>query len=98
VSAIRTDRYRLVYYSHELGGEMYDHETDPHEMRNLWDDEAHRGTRMELMELLFDQVNMYSRKTDMDSDRQLDKDDCLTVSRLIHKKCRKWSDFEGFLD
>jgi len=98
VNAIRTDRHRLVYYSHELGGELYDHETDPHEMHDLWEDEASREVRLELLELLFDQVNLYSRKADMDSDRRFDERDALTPTRLIHKKCRKWSEFERFLD
>ena len=98
VNAIRTRRHRLVHYSHELGGEMYDHETDPYEMHNLWGDEAHRTTRLELLELLLDQVNRYARKTDFDRDHVVDRDDWLTPTRLIHKRCHRWSEFEGFLD
>ena len=98
VNAIRTDRYRLVYYSHELGGELYDHATDPYEMRNVWDDPEYRETRLELLELLFDQVNLYSRKSDFDNDHRLDEYNALSPTRLIHKKCRKWSEFEGFLE
>ena len=98
VNAIRTRTHRLVYYSHELGGEMYDHRSDPYEMHNLYEDPAQMATRLELTELLFDQVNRYARKSDMDRDRQLDLDDALTPTRLIHKKCRRWSEFEGFLD
>jgi arylsulfatase len=96
VNSLRTDRYRLTYYSHELGGELYDHDTDPYEMHNLWDDPAHRETRLELLETLFDQVNRYQRKTDMDSDVRIAHDTRLTPTSLIHKGLRKWSEFEGF--
>ena len=37
----RSRRFRLVYYSHELGGELYDHDVDPHEMHNLYEDPAY---------------------------------------------------------
>ena len=33
-------------------GELYDRQTDPHEMDNLFDDPAHRAARAELMEKL----------------------------------------------
>ena len=59
--------------------------------------EEYREVRLELMELLFDQVNLYSRKSDMDRDRLLDEQDVLTPTRQMHKKCRKWSEFEGLL-
>ncbi len=56
IHAIRTPRYRLVYYGSDLEGELYDHETDPGELVNLYPDPAHRETRLELLESLFDQV------------------------------------------
>ncbi len=98
VNAIRTRRHRLTYYSHEQGGELYDHESDPYEMHNLWDDPAHLPTRLELLELLLDEVNGYRRRTDRDTDAQIDLDDSLTPTRLIHKKYRKWSEFEAFVE
>ena len=85
-------------HNHGSTNELYDHETDPHEMHDLWEDEASREVRLELLELLLDQVNLYSRKADMDNDRGSDERDALTPTRLIHKKCRKWSEFEGSLD
>ncbi|MHB8994023.1 MAG: sulfatase family protein [Armatimonadota bacterium] len=95
-NAIRTDRYRLTYYSHKQGGELYDHDTDPYEMQNLWDDPSQREVRLELLEVLFDQVNRYQRKTDMDSDLNIGGHTELTVTRLIHKAAHKWSEFERF--
>ena len=92
VNAIRTRRHRLVYYSHQLGGELYDHETDPHEMHNLYEDPDSQEIRLELLELLFDQINQYKRKSDFDRDRLLDQEDFFTPTRLLHKRCGKWSD------
>jgi len=95
VNAIRTDRYRLVFYSREVGGELYDHETDPYEMHNRWDDSAYREARLELMERLYEQVNCYSRKADRDTDIIQQQEDRYSFRELIQKKCRKWSEVEG---
>ncbi|MBT3377262.1 MAG: sulfatase-like hydrolase/transferase [Lentisphaerae bacterium] len=92
VNAIRTPRHRLVYYSHEQGGELYDHETDPYEMENLWDSPAHRGARLALLEQLLDQVNLYRRKSDFDTDAVQAQRERYLPSRLLHKRCVKWSD------
>jgi arylsulfatase A-like enzyme len=94
VNAIRTRRHRLVFYSREQGGELYDHETDPYEMTNRFDDPAYQGVRLELLERLYDQVNRYARKTDFDRDRAVQQRDRLTPTHLIHKGCRKWSEIE----
>jgi len=95
VNAIRTSRFRLVYYSHEDGGELYDHRDDPWEMQNRWSDPAYRDIRLELLEQLFDSVNHYSRKTDYETDAALEQRDRFTPTRLLHKHCRKWSDIEA---
>jgi len=47
-----TDRWRITVFKDEEWGELYDREADPRETRNLWDDEAHRPVRAELMERL----------------------------------------------
>jgi len=99
VNAIRTPHRRLVYYSHEIGGELYDHDADPYEMHNLWNDPAYREVRLELLEVLFDQVNLYRRRTDFDHDRREEERTRAAPTRLIHKYCWKWSEvapmFEG---
>lgn len=48
VSSIRTRRYRLVMPLNGQG-ELYDHESDPHELRNLWNDKSHAEVQMELL-------------------------------------------------
>lgn len=47
-------RYKLVVFHGEEVGELYDHERDPDEFHNLWDDEAHMVKKLELMKKSFD--------------------------------------------
>lgn len=47
-----TQRYRMTIAHGDRYGELYDRQTDPHEMDNLFDDAAHRAVRAELMERL----------------------------------------------
>jgi arylsulfatase A-like enzyme len=49
---IVTRRWRMTIAHGDPGGELYDLQSDPHEMDNLFDDPAHRGVRGELMEKL----------------------------------------------
>ena len=45
---IRTSTAKLVYYAGQDYGELYDLETDPDEVVNLWDDVDHLPLRMAL--------------------------------------------------
>lgn len=47
-------RYKLVVFHGEEVGELYDHERDPDEFHNLWDDEAYMVKKLELMKKSFD--------------------------------------------
>ena len=47
-----TRRWRMTIVHGDPGGELYDLQSDPHEMDNLFDDPGHRGVRGELMEKL----------------------------------------------
>jgi arylsulfatase A-like enzyme len=47
-----TARYRMTIAHGDPYGELYDRQTDPHEMDNLFDNAAHRALRAELMEKL----------------------------------------------
>jgi arylsulfatase A-like enzyme len=51
--SVRTDRWRYAEWSGEGGGaELYDHETDPHELENRVGDPAHAATVEALKRLL----------------------------------------------
>ena len=97
VNAVRTKRFRLVYYSHELGGELYDRRNDPGEVRNVWQEPSYRDVRLKLIELLLDRVKSYSLKSSMDTDAKKDDGDRCKPVHLIHKKCRKWSQVKDLL-
>ena len=53
---IRNDRYKLVvYHGHEIG-ELFDLHKNPGEFDNLWNDPAHRETRLSPMQRSFDEL------------------------------------------
>ncbi len=56
--AVRSDRHRYVEWDGgRKGVELYDHEADPHEHRNLADDPQHAGTVAEMRRLLRDTLS-----------------------------------------
>lgn len=60
---ISTARYVLTRYeaTPEIG-ELYDHDVDPGEFENRWDDPAYAGIRRDLLALLSDVVNPRPRR------------------------------------
>ena len=55
--SLRTERWRYTEWDRgKEGVELYDHETDPHEFRNLAGDTKHAGTQAELKRLLQDRT------------------------------------------
>jgi arylsulfatase A-like enzyme len=51
--SVRTERWRYSEYSGETGGAvLFDHQSDPHEMKNLANDPQHAGTVAEMKKLL----------------------------------------------
>jgi arylsulfatase A-like enzyme len=95
VSAIRTADFRLVFYGGEEGGELYDHRSDPGEVRNLWADDAYRATRLELTEELLAFTQRYAVKTDFAQDRRLSQEQRYSATKLMHKSKRYWSRLTG---
>ena len=51
-----TERYRFTAYSGQPYGELFDLQEDPSEIRNLWDDPAHKGLRDDLRIALLDKI------------------------------------------
>lgn len=56
IRAIRTCRYRLVEYVGCDEGELYDHDTDPGELNNLWSDPTQIDTRIDLLATLGERI------------------------------------------
>jgi len=48
----RTRGHRLTLYDGQEWGELYDLQSDPHELRNLWSEPAHKNLRSDLVEQL----------------------------------------------
>ncbi len=57
---IRTERYKLMHFYHDVDEwEMYDLETDPDELTNIYYDPAHAKTRYDMTQLLYDVQSRY---------------------------------------
>jgi arylsulfatase len=54
VTMVRTRDWKLVHYLDQPWGELYDLQSDPEEVHNLWDDPACAGVRQELLAVLRD--------------------------------------------
>jgi iduronate 2-sulfatase len=50
--SVRTERYRYTEWGSQKAAELYDHQTDPQEFRNLANDPGHAQTAAELRRLL----------------------------------------------
>lgn len=50
--SVRSERYRYTEWGDEKTAELYDHQTDPHEFRNLVNDPQHAKTLAEMKRLL----------------------------------------------
>ncbi|MDA3962609.1 MAG: sulfatase-like hydrolase/transferase [Planctomycetota bacterium] len=98
INALRTDRYRLVYYNHEVGGELYDHDQDPGEMFNLWLDPAYATVRCELQERLFDRVNQYACPLIMADDAHIAKANRYTPTPRLHGHGNDWPTLKAAIE
>ncbi|WP_135550458.1 sulfatase family protein [Paenibacillus cymbidii] len=93
VNAIRTDRYRLVYYGRGEG-ELYDHETDPHELDNRYDDPAYAAIRLSLTEQIVDHIAQYRAKSDKEISGKVSHGTRNAMTRLLHTGRRSWDEIE----
>ncbi|HHT27488.1 MAG TPA: sulfatase-like hydrolase/transferase [Firmicutes bacterium] len=54
--ALTTSDWKCVWYCGEALGELYHRKNDPHELRNLWQDEAYQQVKTELLQRLLEEV------------------------------------------
>ncbi|MFG0247921.1 MAG: sulfatase [Phycisphaeraceae bacterium JB051] len=93
VFAVRTERYRLVYYlAHPDDGELYDHNEDPGEINNLWasEDVSIQMTRMQLIQLILNHVGQFKRAWSIADDRAAFAKYPDAPTYHIHKWKMKW--------
>ncbi|MCR8632259.1 sulfatase-like hydrolase/transferase [Paenibacillus radicis (ex Xue et al. 2023)] len=93
VNAIRTDRYRLVYYG-QGEGELYDHASDPDELHNRFADSDYVAVRLQLLEQLFDHINRYRVKSSSTLSKAVSYRSRNTMTRLLHTGQRNWDEIK----
>jgi arylsulfatase A-like enzyme len=98
VNALRTKRYRLVIYDEGNGAELFDHETDPDEMTNVYDHPQYAEVKVELLERLLRRVAQYASRPEGKERRRLAIRNNHGMSRLIFKKNRKWSEIAEYFE
>lgn len=52
ITMVRDNRHKLVHFKGESYGQLFDLESDPGELHNLWNDPAHAGTKQALLDAL----------------------------------------------
>lgn len=92
VGAIRTRRYRLVFYGGPEGGELYDHQSDPGETRNVYNDPDYAATRQNLTDRLLAFTMGYATRLSIADDRKKREEHRYAPTPLLHKHKRYWSD------
>jgi arylsulfatase A-like enzyme len=64
-----TAHARLTLFERTDFGELYDLQTDPHEMHNLWHEPAHAGMRSAMLETLAREMTRYANRTPLPTHR-----------------------------
>ena len=91
VFALRTKRYRLVYLGTEQGSELYDHNVDPQEMHNVFDDPAYKDICTHLLERMVSHIGRFNYTANPIEERRLQEELLKHVTPRIHRLGVKWS-------
>ena len=90
VFALRTRRYWLVYLGADQGSELYDHDQDPHEMRNVFDDPEYSSIRAQLLERMIIHIGRFQYHASPIEERRIQEHLLLQVTLKSHRKGLKW--------
>jgi len=94
VSAIRTERFRLVYYASHKTGELYDHKNDSGETENLYNDPGYLSEKSDLLQRLLGFTMNHMKKTEKVFDEEYNKLNEMLPTQLMHKGRRYWSSLQ----
>ncbi len=96
VCAIRTVQHRLVHYARApLDGELYDHETDPMEMNNLFGRMDQLAVQLRLTQQLLTHVSQGRRVWGLAEDKVQNQREEGSPTWKIHKQGLSWSTLAG---
>jgi len=94
IVALRTKQYRMVYYSENETGELYDRDVDPGEIKNLWNDLNYREIKIALLNKLLSFTLNNKGITSLKNDFAINKKREYDPVSLVHHKGRYWSRLE----
>ncbi len=92
--AIRTKTRRLVYYADTMEGELYDHETDPDELINHYDNPAYTADRHVLTAQLLTFAMGHAKRSDIAQDKTRDYAARFDPVTLLQQGKIYWSDLD----
>lgn len=61
--SVRTDKWKLIYYSNRTYGELYHLKEDPHERNNLWNQKEYRDIQLDLTRRIVDHMISLGEKS-----------------------------------
>ncbi|WJH38188.1 DUF4976 domain-containing protein (plasmid) [Aliirhizobium terrae] len=63
MTGVRSDRWKLVHFKGSEDGQLFDLESDPKEVCNLWSDPAYADRKRELLDVMRDWLISSNFKT-----------------------------------
>ncbi|WP_164821375.1 sulfatase family protein [Paenibacillus koleovorans] len=94
VLAIRSVEYRLVFDADSGEGELYDMQTDPGEIHNLFGKPEHLAIQAELMQTLLTYISRFQVRSSFLSDEQTAHFSRNDMTTMLHKRRLSWSKLE----
>lgn len=92
--AVRTKTRRLVYHANTNEGELYDHETDPDELINQYDNPTYNADRLALTSQLLTFAMGHAKRSDCVQDRKIQHESRFDPVVLLQRDKIYWSDLD----